>query len=363
MENPPPTGCEQSTKTALDKLVPMFTKNHFEELETILASVDNDCGESEFTLRLRILRALLEQKETLPLINSYYAKNYPEVLIMRWDYSVEQKRAEIYHNNKADFNFVPLRHAIDSLVQLKSQALLQSPTFNLKPEEKQITLLFADRINEFSDLFEKNNNTALPRRKTSPLNMSFVDKERSGVSIYAGAETSIGGSRPIFRTNPTFGLMFSSRLSSDFLYEIGAKVRINSNDRDFDYLLYGRTETINSSASYSFGGSLGYKLYDNNDWIFYPKVGIYWESTATGLSEVIDSDNWWGNEYYNSSSIKFHNVNTMRSSLGFATMRHIKGKQYIGLEASYHYIPYNWDNSLLTNIQPNYASLQLFYRF
>jgi len=362
-EEQPQQDCEQITKIALDRLIPLIQKNDYTELETVLSTIQSVCGENEFTQRMRIFRALLEKKSGGELIADYLAKNYHEILVMRWDYSIEEKYQSIYQNNKKDFNYIPLKHPIDSLLKIKAEALLHSTAFNLTEQEEEIALLFADRIDEFYQSYEKPISPAKPTALEKARQRAAY-KDRGGFSIYAGAEFPITGTDPLFKTNPVMGFMYSSPLASNFLYELGLKIRINSNDRDFEYWLDNQTEVINSAASYSIGGTAGYKVFDNDTFIIYPKLGLFFESTGTGLSEVTYYDN--GNYYddeYGSSNVKYHNVNTMRASAGFAFMRHISTKKYIGLEASYHYIPYNWDNQLQTNIQPNYASLQLFFRF
>lgn len=353
--------CEQIMQIALDKLTPIIDKNDFTDLESVLSTIQSTCGEIEFTQRLRILRALIEKKTTGDLIADYLSKRYEEMLIMRWDYSVEEEYMSIYQDNKSDFNYIPLRHPIDSLIKLKANALLHSTSYNLTEQEEEIIYLFSDQIEEFYQTYEhpKQPATAIDKIKNND-----YYKDKYGLHVYAGAEFPITGRDPVFKSSPAFGIMFASKLSSNLLYEIGAKVRINSNDKAFEYMLYDDIEIINSSASYSFGGSLGYKIFENKNFIILPKLGLYWESTSTGLSEVTDGYDDYYDDYGNTvSSIRFHNVNTMRSSLALSIMRHMIKKQYLGLEVAYHYIPYNWDDNLLTNIQPNYSSAQLFYRF
>lgn len=356
--------CEQITKAALDRLVPMLVKNNYKQMEPVLASIESQCGQNEFTQRLRILTAILEQSPTQTLITDYYQRNYQETLVMRWDYSIEEEYVHIYQNNKADFDHVPLGHPIDSLIKQKAEALLQSSNFNLSAQERIIMLLFADDINAFYNALDKT--AAVKPVDSKPVDpepkvYTQNNKDRSAFTLYAGIETALTGSDPVFKTNPILGFMFSSKLTNPLLYELGLKIRINSNDKNFDYLLYDELMEINSSASYSFGGSLGYKIFDNDDFIIYPKLGLYWESTATGLSENSYIDYWTNPEDY--ASVKYNNVNTMRSSIAIAAMHHLGGKKYIGLEAAYSYVPYNWDNNLLTSIQPNYGSLQVFFRF
>ncbi len=365
--------CEQITKIAIEKLVSSVDKNDFENLETMLSTIQSACGENEFTQRMRILRALIEKKTTGAIIADYLSKNYQEVLVMRWDYSVENEYQKIYQENKADFNYIPLNHPIDSLVKLKANALLTSTSYNLTEQEKQIALLFSDHLDEF---YKSYGSTApaptpvtvqVPAPETAleePIEYSEDYKYRAGVLVSAGVEFPITGTDPLFKSNATIGVMYASPLSSLMVYELGAKIRINSNDRSFDYLLNEVIEHVNSTVSFSLGGNLGVKVFDNDKFIIFPKAGIYYDITGTGLTEY--GEGYYYDEYgfeQSSGSIRYNNVNTMRTTLGLSVMRHIDRKKYIGLEFAYHYIPYNWDKNLLTNIQPNYASGQVFLRF
>jgi len=352
--------CEHLTEITLEKLVPLVRKNDYTELENLLATIESGCGESEFTQRMRIFRALLEKQPTGELIADYLAKNRHETLIVRWDYSAEEQYESIYRDNKQGFDYVPLRHPIDALLKAKAEALLHSAAFDLTVGEEAIALLFADRVGEFHEIRERSS----PRpRKPTPAEVGqrrAAQKYRGGFSVYAGAEFPVTGIDPLFKTSPTLGFMYASPLEPDVLFEFGLKIRINSNDRDFEYHLDGATETVSSSASYGIGGTLGRKLFDNDAFIIYPKLGLFFETTSTGLSHFTYYDD---GSYEDAVGLVYNNVNTMRTSLGLTFMWHVSGKQYAGFEAAYHYIPYNWDSRLLTRIQPNYASAQVFFRF
>lgn len=376
--------CEGIMEVTLDKLTPLIDKNDYSKIEPLLNTIQASCGENEFTQRLRILRALIEKNTTGELIADYLSKNYAEDLVMRWDYSVEEEYKSIYLNNKSDFDYIPLNHPIDSLIKLKAAALLYSTSYNLTEQEEAIALLFADEIDEFYETLGYEAPAAKRIKSRAPQDTKIINertdqsgqqeaqlaaqpyyKDRGGFNIYAGAEFPITGTDPLFKTNPTFGFMYSSKLSTQILYELGLKVRINTADREFDYDLDGEVETVNSGASYSIGGNLGYKLFDNTKFIIFPKVGLFWDITSTGLTEVTDGfyDPYYEDEYLSPSSIRFNSVNTMRTSLALTLMRQLIEKKYVGIELAYHYIPYNWDGSLISKIQPNYSSAQLFFRF
>ncbi|PRD49093.1 hypothetical protein [Sphingobacterium haloxyli] len=355
--------CEQVTNVALKKLVDIFRKNDFESLDPVLNTIQSGCGENEFIQRLRILRLLIEKKTTGDIIADYLSKNYQEVLVMRWDYSEEEKYAQIYQNNKTDFDFVPLRHAIDSLTKIKALALLNSSSYTLTEQEEKIALLFADHIEEFYQVHKQTAPQPSSKSKEGPASDRYYGKYRHGVNVYAGAEFPLTGSDPVFKTSPTLGVFFSSRLSNPFLFEAGVKVRINSNDREVEYRLYDEVEVIRSMASLGIGGTVAYKIFDNDKFIIAPKAGLFWEMATTGLSEVNEGYYDDGYDYYETRSVRHFYINTMRSTLALAAMRHLSRKTYIGLEAAYHFVPYNWDSNLITSIQPNYGSLQLFFRF
>jgi len=351
--------CEQLTEIALGKLVSLVQKNDYSELETVLATIQSGCGESEFTQRMRIFRALLEKKPAAALITDYLAKNHHETLAVRWNYAAEEQYESIYRDNKQDFGYVPLRHPIDALLKAKAEALLHSTAFSLSEREEEIALLFADRIDEFYEMHERSSQPRKPVR-TEAAYRRGVDKYHAGLSIYAGAEFPIASAAPFFRTSPVMGFMYSSPLEDDVLFELGLKIRANFSDgnRRFEYRLDDETESVSSGASYGVGGTLGRKIFDNDALIIYPKLGLFFETTSTGLSHFGDYD-----DEYEVFRVMYSNVNTMRTSLGLAFMWHVSGKRYAGFEAAYHHIPYNWDSRLLTRIQPNYASAQLFFRF
>ena len=357
--------CELVTKVALEKLVDIFQKNNFEELDQVLNTIQSICGENEFIQRLRILRSLIEKKSTGDIITHYLQHKYEETLIMRWDYSAEEKYEEIYRNNKSDFNFVPLRHQIDSLLKIKAIALLNSPSYHLTEQEEKIVLLFADHIDDFYQTYEGvASQTDTNNRPQQPDEVNYYGKYRHSVSVYAGAEFPLTGSDPVFKTSPTLGVFFSSRLSNPILFEAGLKARINTkNDHLVEYGLYDEIHVVRSKASIGAGGTIGYKILDNDKFIIAPKAGLFWELATTGLSEMSESYYDDGYNYYETQNERYFFINTMRTTVGLAAMRHLAGKTYIGLEAAYHFVPYNWDSNLLTSVQPNYGSLQLFFRF
>lgn len=179
----PMQDCEQIAQISLEKLVEIVDKNKFSDLESVLGTIQSSCGESEFTQRLRILRAIIEKSPTDALITDYIDKKYDEILVMRWDYSVEAKHQEIYNENKAAFNYVPLNHAIDSLIKLKSVALLNSNAYSLTENETRITLLFSDNIDEYYRSAQVEETPKIPVEKRLPLKVSKIEEHLSSTRV------------------------------------------------------------------------------------------------------------------------------------------------------------------------------------
>lgn len=349
------SSCAQITQVSLQKLAPLLEKNDFSQVESLRTTLESVCGKSEFTMRLQIIQKLIQKIDTKNEIKEYLDKHYDEVLVNRYDNTAEEGYASIYAKNKELYNFIPLNHPVDSLIKIKSLALLNSQSYTLTPQEHQICLLFADDIDGY---YVESNRS--PRETVVERSQKIAySKEGMGFGIYAGALGPIG-ENSTFTTAPSFGFSVMSPLANPFVFELALKFRFNTNDKYFDFNDQGTILDINSSSSFFFGGTAGYKALDNGTFIILPKIGAGLGFINTGLSEVTYYDDY--DENGNSSSTRYNNVNTLHSHFGIAFLRHVKGKKFVGLEASYHYIPYNWDSDLITPIQSNYWALELFLK-
>lgn len=349
------SSCEEITTASLQRLTPLLEKNDFSQIESIISTLESICGQSEFTLRLQLIRQLIIKEDTQKEISTYLNNHYDEILTHRYDNAADKNYATIYAKDKAAFHFIPLNHPVDSLIRLKATALLNSPSYVLTEREEAISLLFADDIDAFYEQLNR-------RPKAVPATESAYElesgKERIGVGLYAGAFGTVG-KNSTFTTSPSFGVSVMSPLANAFVFELALKFRLNANDNYFEFNDDGVIKDINSSSSFFFGGTVGYKVFDNGPWVVLPKAGAGLGFINTGLSETTFYD---GDYDDGSSGIQYNNANTFHTFIGVALMRHVKGRKFIGIEAGYHYIPYNWDKDLITHIQPRYWSLELFLK-
>lgn len=352
-----PTSCITTAQSALDKLVPALVKNDFDAIRDIVNVWERDCGKTEFLERIRILQLLISKSPYQTELDYYYNQKYDQQLIKRWNNADKKNYKEIYSKQPSLFDYVPLRHQADSLLKLKAKALLYSDSYQLADKDRKLIALFADDFNEIAAQQAESNQAKNDKR-------SYTEdyKDRVGYTIYAGVYGPLGGTNTTFGYNPVFGLTVMSSLRKNFIFEGGIKVRINSSDRDFQYLLYNETMDVNSAASFSVGGNVGYKALDRGKFMLIPKLGIGWEVISTGLSETVYNDNYV-DEYGDGSSTRFHNVNTLHLGASLAGMYRVSRKNYIGLEIGYHYTPYQWDSNLITDIYNHYGSVELFFRF
>ena len=170
--------------------------------------------------------------------------------------------------------------------------------------------------------------------------------------IYLGSYRPIS-SKDVFSYAPMIGLTISSPLSHKIMVELGAKFRLNLNDGSFKYYAKGDTNQVNSATSIFLGGLIGYKIYESDKLILVPKLGIGLESVDTGITE----------KGKNSDTEKSKDIETLHLSLGMSAMTPVFKTSYIGIGINYHYCPYQWDKNLLTKLDNNLLSTEIFLRF
>jgi hypothetical protein len=350
--------CEQTTALILEQLPSVLVRNDFKALHTLLNNFESNCGETELVLRLQILEKLIQKEVTAPLIDRYLSQRFDSKLVDRYDYAAQKNFVSLFRKNKTKFDFIPLRHSVDSLTQVKANALLNSSTYSLNRQEEAICLLFADEINLFYTTLNK---IPKPRPFIDKIQERESGKRKTAAVLYSGAFVPLTNN-PYQKSSPTFGFTIMSPLYRQFIFEMGLKMRINSGNEVFDFIDEGQIKEIKSNSSYFFGMSIGYKVLDHGPWIILPKIGtglgfINTKLSRTSVYDVITD------EGESLSGIQYNNVNTLHSSTGIAIMRHVHKKMYVGMEVNYHLIPYNWDEDLITRMGNKFGSIELFLRF
>ncbi|WP_312186702.1 hypothetical protein [Sphingobacterium sp.] len=358
--------CASQTQQILPLLTQSLNNNEFTKIDPLLNTLQASCGITEFTERLRILLLIIEKKNSAVEIRRYLDNQFDKNLVQRLDAADRDDFANQYEQNKAKYNFYPLRHALDNLVKIRAKALLISDSYTLNDEEQDILHLFSDTENTRSISGVQVEEQQEAQEYTKPIVYKNRHKAKLGYVPSIGVMGPLSGTNKIFGPNLTLGFMFMSSLEKKFIFEGGIKVRINSNDRNFDYRYEGTSVSINSPATIFMGGAVGYKIYDNDKFILIPKGIIGIDITDTGITENVYSSGFYdeyGYYYDGGYTDRMVTINNVHLGLGLSSLFQMKNKKYIGFELGYHYAPYDSGSKVLTPIQANYGSVELFFRF
>ncbi|MGE8299921.1 MAG: hypothetical protein ACN6OW_10165, partial [Sphingobacterium paramultivorum] len=196
-------------------------------------------------------------------VDNQFDKNF----LQRLDAADQDDFSTQYEQHKEKYNFVPLRHPLDGLIKVRAKALLASDSYTLTDQEKTILELFSDT--EVANAVQDQQANEQDNQQRFPAPKVYRDRQKAklGYVPSIGVVTPLGGANKIFGTNINFGFMLMSSLERKFIFEGGFKVRINSNDRNIDYNYEGSNVSVNSSATAFMGGTVGYKVFDNDKFI------------------------------------------------------------------------------------------------
>lgn len=342
--------CEMLSLNAADLIGYYYNNNKIDSIKPIINHLRNTCGSTEWSLRIEIVNAILNNEDTNDLISSFLLNEYHNVFRYRINNSKNDNYGYFFERNKDYWGFVPFRHPIDIATLGISTRLLNRE--NLTIDERLICLLFSEDFDAFdSQAYKKSNGESIV---TSHLRSYDREWKNSWMAIhfYTGVYSPFGN-KYVFNNSPLFGFTFSTPLVWKTVVELGFKFRFNINDKDFDYFALGEMHTVNSDVSIFFGGLIGYKIYESKQLVLMPKFGVGLESVDTGISEKNDKGD----------DTKYHDVETIHLSLGMSALTPIFRKQHLGCELSYHYTPYQLVENLHTKLNHSSVSFQVFLRF
>lgn len=350
------TNCEAITEATLNTLAQALDQNEFSKVHALLQTLESNCGETELTLRVKIIQAIINKEPAETLIKKYQDNRFDDKIIQRFDNAAEKNYQKIYLKDKAFFDFIPLNHPVDSLLIIKAQALYNSPNYTLTEREKAISLLFLDDIQGYYNVL---NRTPTVTSKVGRLIEEENYKSKPTFGFHVGYFTPIGHN-DILPSSPIFGFSFMGGFAEKFVPELVYKFRIHNNSNPYNFKHDEEIKTIHSSSSHVIGIGVGYKVVDQGKSILLPKINLGYGFIWTGLSETYYTENDYGDEIEAES---LRNVETLHSTIGLTYLYRIKRKMYIGIEPNYHFIPYKWSSRLQSPIQSNYASVEVSFRF
>lgn len=143
------TPCETITQASIQILPELLKKNDFEKIQKVCNTIQSSCTKNELALRLEILIQIIQKENTNNSIKNYLDHQYESILITRYDDAAQKDYEKLYRNDPEKYQFLPLNSTIDSSIQVKAKALLNSSNYTLNKNELALIYLFADCIDDF----------------------------------------------------------------------------------------------------------------------------------------------------------------------------------------------------------------------
>jgi len=342
--------CELLTTNKLNQITEILSKEQFEISDVIIDELIKQCGVSEFIQRLIILRNIIEKKSTNASILKYFENDMHYVYRDRIQDSKKINFGYVYSNRKAYYGYIPLRHEIDSIIINKAVTLLETDSLNL--DERLICIIFTGQFELFEKEIEKRQYKQSCIKQYLKKDYREYRKNFPYFTIYTGIFRPLN-SNDIFTYSPMFGFTICNPMIDKYTIEFGFKFRRNIHDDSFDYFALEKNNQVNSKYSLFFGGLVGYKVIESEKLILTPKFGLGFETVDTGISE----------KKRNSAEETSYNLETANFTVGISAMTPVFRRSYLGIGINYHFCPYNLDKNLLTKIESNLMSIEIFWRF
>ena len=342
--------CDSLSKQKADILARQIIEKDYSAAGMTIDEWKQLCPNSEIIARSEIIYNLIADRNVDQLIENYFGDDLHFVYKNRMENVAADEYQYISRDYRTYYNYVPLRHQLDSALMLAAKELLIKKKLN--NDEKLICILFSGEVNSFEKENKKSNYRGSFIQEFSNNDRRYFSRENFSGHFYVGSYTPFNESKG-FGTNPYFGISFASPLKYKIQGEIYMKFRLNINDENFDYYALGIINDVNSKLGFSIGLAGGYKIFENENLIIIPKIALGYESISTGLREYDEE----------SEETFFHNVETLHSSIGLSVLKPIFRRNYIGMEVNYHYCPYGFDDDLISKFDNSAYSFEIFFRF
>lgn len=309
------------------------------------------CNKIEPLLRLKIIYQIQNDIETDSLILEYYNKFESKMIDRIYD-SRSDHYQEIFQNDSAYYDYVPLKGSFDStLINAANKLLIKN---NITEDEKLICLLFSNQINEYKNSIKSNKfKNSLIAKKVKELNKNYKDNDDIHFLILTGAWVPLNETKTKLGINPQIGVMMEVPYKK-FHFDLGVIFRINMMSEDFRIKTQMDTLYTDSDIGAFLGGAVGYEIYSKKKWKLIPKLCIGADILNTDVlkEQSIEEDT---EEYYT--------ITTFNLGFGINLYYLVYKNHAIGIDINYHYTPYLIDRDLFSNLTSDFLTLNLIYRF
>ena len=346
--------CETMTLNIMNEIADIFISDNYENADSLINILDFFCGKNESIERVIIFSAILNNRLEKKNIETYLTKNYANVYEYR---KIDAKSADYsthYEENIEYYGYLPLRHPIDSIIMMKSKELLDKDL--VSNDDKLFCILFAYGQREFKRSLSNNEFKNSHSRATINEKRYQNSRKAPSLIIFSGVHTMLGNKNRVFGNNHYVGFSIPTPLKNNIIADFGMNIRFNANDKEFLFYAMEDTNRVNSKTTLLFYITVGYKVLDKKNIILIPQIGVGFESTLTGLNELIEND--LEEDFY-----KYYDLNALNLSAGFTALIPVFVRNYLGLSVKYHYCPYHWNKNLITKFNNNSIGCEVLFRF
>lgn len=342
--------CDSSSVRYADTLNRLIKDFDWKKSYIVIDQWKETCSDNEINSRAAILVALSNGVNQSQAIRDYFDNDFHFVFKYRMEYSESDLYEYLSWDYSTYFNYVPLRHQLDSTL-MKIASGLKSRQ-NLTDNERLACQLFSGNERNFKHEVKKKKYAKTFVQMYYKDDSRYLAYQKLGIHLYSGLYSSFDEGQYL-GNNLSLGLGLYTPLNTNWQGSFEMRFRILTNDNDFDFIAQNNPYTVNSKIGYNLSANVLYKYFENNHLIVLPKAGLGLESIQTGI-DLYDA--------YNDET-KSYDVTTLHANAGLMILTPVFLKNYVGVEISYHYCPYGWSKGLISKFNNHAFSIELNYRF
>ena len=334
-----------------------FHLHQWDSILPILSIWADYCGNNEPIQRLKMLYDIEKGLFQSAQYNEYVA-NYIEIYKYRVADAKETDYKKRYDYNQKYYDYIPLNGRFDAFTQKIAADLLPKQTQDSAAH--LFCTLFANDIAAFNTNADKKvyKTTLLYQNKQEAQNRSDFTGPIH-INLGLGAWYPIGQMSKIFQPAPYVNAGFSADIKPHLHCNFGIIVAVATNPKEV-YIDLGSTPQTTPTNSL-----IGMNIVITKE-VPLPKKFSFEIQGGGGLAMMstnIQKPNAAQVNTQNNNESRYYTIETLDLTGGIGIRRAVNERNSVGVSLNYHFVPYNLDSKLITNIGNQYATMIMSYRF
>jgi hypothetical protein len=342
----PILNCEVIATNA-QALLPAYTLEQWDSIAPICAIWQKTCGEIEPIQRIQILFDIHANR----LIDSNY-KKYMQFFIYDYKNRIADTKLENYNQifeyYKTRFNFVPMGGAFDAWTKAIAQQLL--PKQVKGTTQYLFCLLFCNEFERYEQEIQQESYTNSPMPQKTDLTYDW--NPGFSISLMGGMWVPTGSLKQHFENSPQLGVQIGMPLRPTLKVGVVFNICKFYDPKPLEINVENVITKVNPISNGTFGIWLAKEWGFKKGFFIDGLCGLAVTNLQTDLKKINPTDK-------NDSN---YSISTADFSLGMQFRKNILKKRGIGIQCSYHFVPYHWNQLLKTNLGNSYLAVQLMYR-